>query len=121
MAAESKICLFIGDMPAFCEMVYHPDYDMKSFMELMLARGDGHMIYLFACVSVGDMTGEWNTKPAMRRFIGWKEGVHMGGAVDSQKIFDFDVPVLERGRRLPAGSGHMNDGGVTKRVAVMTV
>ena len=69
----------------------------------MIVRGDNHMIYLFACVSVADMTGEYNSKRLMRGFVGWKEGIHLGGRLEDQKVFDSDVPILQRGKKLPAG------------------
>ena len=116
VASEQKIFLFIADMTAFCETVYGSERDMSGFMELMVARGDNNMIYLFACVSQSDMTGEYNSKRFMRGFVAWKEGVHLGGKLDDQKIFDFDVPVLERGKKLPAGYGHTVIDGVTKRI-----
>ncbi len=116
IASEQKIFLFINDITAFCEAVYKSERDMKGFMEQMIARGDGHMIYLFACVSQTDITGEYNSKRLMRGFIGWKEGLHFGGKLEDQKVFDFDVPVLERGKKLPAGYGHALIGGVTKRI-----
>jgi S-DNA-T family DNA segregation ATPase FtsK/SpoIIIE len=121
LASESKICLFINDFSALCEAIYTSERDMKGFLEQMLTAGAQHMIYLFACVSANDMNDEWNTKPLLRKFIGYKEGLHLGGNTDGQRIFDFDVPVLLRGSRLPAGQGHIVDGGATKRITAMTV
>ena len=116
IASERKIFLFIADMTAFCEAVYESERDMSSFMELMVTRGDNHMIYLFACVSQGDMVGEYNSKRFMRGFVAWKEGLHLGGKLEDQKVFDFDVPVLERGKKLPTGYGHAVIDGITKRI-----
>jgi len=116
IVSEQKIFLFINDMEAFCEAVYESERDMKGFMEQMVTKGDNHMIYLFACISQTDMIGEYNSKRLLRSFIGWKEGVHFGGKLEDQKIFDFDVPVLERGKRLQAGFGHTTNGGVLRRV-----
>lgn len=119
--SEPKIFLFINDMTAFCEKVYDSEKEMKSFMEMMVARGDDHMIYLFGCVSQTDMTGEYNSKRLMRGFIGWKEGIHLGGKLEDQKVFDFDVPVLERGKKLPVGYGHTTINNVTKRIITPVV
>lgn len=116
IASEQKIFIFIHDMSAFCEAVYASERDMKGFMEQMVTRGDKHMIYLFACISAADMTGEYNSKRFMRGFVGWKEGIHLGGRLEDQKIFDFDVPILERGKKLPAGYGHTAADGTTMRV-----
>jgi S-DNA-T family DNA segregation ATPase FtsK/SpoIIIE len=121
VASLPKVFLFINDMTALCEAVYGSEKDMKGFMEQMVTKGDGHLIYLFACVSQGDMTGEYNTKRLMRAFAGWKEGLHLGGKLDDQKLFDFEAPVLERGKKLPPGYGHAVINGVTKRIITPAV
>jgi S-DNA-T family DNA segregation ATPase FtsK/SpoIIIE len=79
------------------------------------------MVYVFACIAPDDFTGEWGTKPVLRKFAGYKEGMHLGGNIDNQRIFDFEIPVLQRGQKLPAGQGHIVDGDVTKRIAAITV
>ena len=121
MASMQRIVLFINDMTAFCEAVYESERDMKGFIEQMVARGDGHMICLFACIAQADMTGEYSSKRFLRGFIGWKDGLHLGGKLEDQKVFDFDVPVLERGKKLPAGYGHAVVDGVTKRIVTPMV
>jgi hypothetical protein len=78
------------------------------------------MFYIFACVSPDDFSGEWGTKPLLRKFTAHKQGLHLGGNLDNQRVFDFEAPVLQRGQKLSAGRGHIIDGGVTKRVAVVT-
>lgn len=121
LAFEQKIFLFIGDMSSFCEAVYTSEREMKGFMEQMATRGDQHMIYLFACISQTDMTGEYNTKRFQRSFIGWKDGVHLGGDVEQQRLFEFDVPVMERRKKLPAGVGHTVISGATRMVVTPKV
>ena len=121
LSSEKKFFLFVNDMSSFCETVYKSERDMKGFLEQMVVRGDGHMIYIFANISTGDMTGEYNSKRLMRSFIAWKEGVHFGGKLEEQKVFDFDVPMLERGKKLPAGYGHAIIDGTTKKIATPIV
>ena len=121
IASDQKIFIFINDMTAFCEAVYESKRDMKGFMEQVITRGDNHMIYMFACVSQNDMVGEYNAKRFMRGFVGWKEGLHFGGKIEDQRVFDFEVPVLERGKKLPAGYGHSVIDGVTKRIVTPIV
>ena len=121
-ASEPKICLFIHDMSAFCEAVYNSEKDMKGYMEkILLPKGKHHMVYLFACISQEDFAGEWGTKQVLRKFAGYKEGLHLGGNVDNQRIFDFEIPVLQRGQKLSPGNGHIIDNGETKRIVVVTL
>ena len=111
----------INDMEAFYEAAYNDEKGIKDFAELMILRGEKHMIYFFACIGVSDLKGEWGSKPLIRRFIEHKQGVHLGGEIDStQHIFTFDdVFGLERGKSLPAGMGHTTINGLTKRLAAV--
>ncbi len=121
LKSEQKIYLFIGDITAFCEAVYSSQRDMKGFMEQMVSRGDQHIVYLFACISQSDMLGELSMRRLMRGFVSWKEGIHLGGDVEHQRLFDFDVPVMERSKKLPSGIGQTIIDGVTKKVVTPEV
>jgi S-DNA-T family DNA segregation ATPase FtsK/SpoIIIE len=103
-------------MTAFCAGIYNSERDMKGFMEQMVARGDSHMIYFFACISPSDISGDFGMKKFFRGYTGWKDGVYLGGRLDEQRIFDFDVPMLERAKKLPAGYGHAIVGGETMAI-----
>jgi S-DNA-T family DNA segregation ATPase FtsK/SpoIIIE len=120
-ASQPKLCLFINDMTAFCDAIYNSERDMKGFAEQVFKHGAEHMIYFFACVTGNDISGPQGLSDIMRRFIGYKEGLHLGGALDSQRIFEFDVPILQRDRRLAVGTGHIIDGGATRQIAVVSV
>jgi S-DNA-T family DNA segregation ATPase FtsK/SpoIIIE len=121
-ASEQKICLFINDHTAFCDAVYNSERDMKGYIEtILLPKGKHHMFHIFSCISPDDFAGEWGSKPLLRKFTAYREGLHLGGSIDSQRVFDFDIPVLQRGVKLAAGQGHIVDGGVTKRIAAITV
>ncbi|MDR1605183.1 MAG: type VII secretion protein EssC [Gracilibacteraceae bacterium] len=121
-ASAPKLCLFVHDMSAFCEAVYTSEKEMKGYFEtILLPKGKYHLFYIFACLSPEDFSGEWGTKPVLRKFAAYKEGLHLGGNIDGQRIFDFEAPVLVRMQKLPPGQGHIIDGGATKRIAVMSV
>jgi S-DNA-T family DNA segregation ATPase FtsK/SpoIIIE len=113
---EQKIFLFIHDMTAFCETVYQSQKDMRGFMELMISHGHGHMIYLFACVTPVDVSGAYGNTRFLRGFTGYRDGIHLGGDVERQRIFLFDLPILERVKKRPAGYGHIISGGITKQI-----
>jgi len=107
LGSRRKLFLFVNDMTAFCEAVYNGGKDMKGFVEQMVQKGDGHMIYVVACVAPGDMTGDHAGRKALRGFASWKTGVHLGGRLDDQRVFDFELPLAERARQLPPGQGHL--------------
>ena len=55
---------------------------------------------------------------AIRRFGGWKAGIHLGGAFDEQGIFEYEVTPSERSRTYPAGAAFTEREG--KAVLFMT-
>ncbi|MDO4799290.1 MAG: type VII secretion protein EssC [Bacillota bacterium] len=116
LAGDRKIFFFVHDMTAFCEAVYNNDRDMKGFVEVMMDKGEGHLVYLIAVVTSADLAGQYGSKKLLRGFIQRKEGIHLGGKVEDQRIFDFDVPILERGKKLASGLGHVASDRGTLRV-----
>ncbi len=119
IASDEKIFIFINDITAFCEMIYSAEKSMNTFVEQMIEKGDKHMIYLFANISTLDMVGDYNTKKTIRRFISYKEGIHLGGKIDDQKVLDLELSISERNKKLPKGYGHISDDGITKKLKVL--
>lgn len=111
--------IFIPDFTFFLELIYNYEKDMKKFMEQTISVGKGYGIYFIATVTNNDMTSDYNSKRVFRSFIGYKEGFHLGGQTDQQRIFDFDIPVFERSKRTGVGVGHIIDEGKTKKVIVL--
>lgn len=113
----SPIFIYIFNFSYLLEMIYTYPKDMKQFLEQAVSVGKGYGVYFVAAISAEDMTGEYNTKRFFRSFISYKDGLHLGGNTDQQRIFDFDIPIFERSKRLPAGSGHrLSDGKTIKMI-----
>jgi len=110
-----RIVVLINDMSAFCEAIYHSDKDMAGFLELALVKGMGHKIYFFAGITTGDYEN-YLTYQAMRSFVSTKEGVHLGGVFDGQSIFEWELKLQDRSRKLAAGMGVTSVGGKTRKV-----
>ena len=115
---QKHIYIFIEDMSFFTEMVYSTKYNMKDFVEKALSVSKGYLVYFISQISNADMTNEYNTKKSFRTFIGFKDGLHIGGNIDQQRIFDFDVPISERNKKLEVGYGYINLGSKTIRITV---
>lgn len=115
---EKHIYIFIEDMSFFTEMVYSTKYNMKDFVEKALSVSKGYLVYFISQISNADMTNEYNTKKSFRTFIGFKDGLHIGGNIDQQRIFEFDVPINERNKKLELGYGYINLGSKTIRIIV---
>ena len=91
MKAFAPIGIFIADLPEFIHAVYHPGDgvgNLSGFFENIFEKGYLHNIYFFACFNQDDaalMTGH----KAYHLFISYKTGVHLGGNLSSQRLFNF--------------------------------
>lgn len=103
---NTPIYFFIKDMGYFLETIYKSKKDMKGFIEQMMISGRNYLIYFIAIVDSSIMSGEFASTRVFRNFISHKEGVYLGGNTDSQRLFEFEVPVSERSKKLDAGNGH---------------
>lgn len=113
--AFSQISIFIDSLGAFCDMVYNSERDMKGFLEQALLKGAGHRIIWYGAVTPEDYSNH-SAKGFMRSFTGYREGIHFGGMIDNQRIFSFDLPYADRGKRMQPGVGLIEKNGVTCKI-----
>jgi len=108
MQRYRKIFLMIGDLVEFARHVEHPAEGvdpMSSFVCNLLDKGANHNVYWFACLNQDDAPEAAGLQP-YDLFIRRKTGIHFGGNVDGQGIFDFEyVKFNERGKKLKPGIG----------------
>lgn len=119
--ATKQIFFFISDMNSFMDSIYNHEKNMKGFFEQALQVGAGLSVYFIGIVSNNDMTGEFSTKRALRSFIGYKNGIYMGSNPDQQRIFDIDMPMSERSKRMEIGCGFLCTDGRSVRVVTPVV
>jgi len=105
MADEKQVVVLFHDFGSFLSTVYSDTRDMYSFLEAMVKSGNGHKFALFAAISRDDSTMH-SGRPLYTGFTSWKEGIHLGGQTDNQRIFDFDMNPSERLKKLSPGCGH---------------
>jgi len=105
MADERQMVILIHDFGAFLSTIYSDTRNMYSFFENMVKLGDNHKVAIFACISRED-SSSYSGRPVYVGFTSWKDGLHLGGQVDNQRIFEFDITPSERLRKLTAGCGH---------------
>ena len=105
LADEKHITIYINDFGSFLTTIYSDARNMYSFYENMVKRGDKHKITQFACITREDSSSH-SGRPAYIGFTSWKDGIHFGGNVDNQRIFDFDMSMSERSKKQSAGYGH---------------
>ena len=76
---------------------------MGALVENLLDKGGNRGIFWFGCIRQEDRNAVLGRK-AYDLFVRQKTGVHFGGRVPEQRIFDFDhVPYAEQSRAEKAG------------------
>lgn len=97
-----RIVFLINDMRAFMEAVYSPHLQMNEFMEVALQKGRQHKIQFFAAITPDDYADAVRYA-AMRTYVGYSRGIHLGGMFDQQSILHFPLSAADNIRKLPPG------------------
>lgn len=112
MSRETPVFLFLADMGEFLNMIYQPDKgtgNMSGFAENILEKGSLHNIYFIACLKAEDES-TLNVWKAYRLFTGYKQGMHLGGSLTAQKIFNFqNIPYAQQTKTMKRGTGYVPD------------
>lgn len=113
MAKEKPIFIFIDNLMDLINMVYKPALGvgaMSGFFENITEKGKLHNIYLIAGLRVEDellLTGY----KGFKLFITDKSGIHLGGNLAGQKLFNFqNIPYSEASKSLKKGMAHISVG-----------
>lgn len=91
MSVKEPMFIFISDITKFIDCVYHPEgniTNMSGYFENIIEKGSLHNIYFFACINTDNLASAAGSN-LYRLFTGYKTGVHLGGNVASQRIFNF--------------------------------
>ena len=111
MMEEKPIFIFIADMNDFMTMVYKKEAgigDVSGFLENIMEKGAMHNIFFFACLRVEDDMG-LRGYSAYNHFCSYRKGVHLGGNLIGQRIFNFqNIPFNQMNNPLKKGFGHMS-------------
>ena len=103
LSGYDRIVLIINSAPEFMEAVYDTENDMSEFLEIVFDKGAEHKLHFIMGVSPREYNECYQYK-AFRMACEMKKGLHLGGEVSEQGIFDLDIPVNDRDRKTPAGS-----------------
>ncbi len=114
---HDRIAIIVNSAVDFMEAVYNEQMDMSEFLETVFEKGLEHKIHFFMGTSFREYD-ECNRYDAFRTACELKTGLHLGGELAEQRIFDFDMSVGEYNKKSPAGSALTVDGGQT--VEIMT-
>lgn len=106
LSQERPIFIFISEFAWFIRMVYGSEYDMRGFLENIVEKGRLHNIYFIACMKLEEEL-DISHQELYRLFVGHKTGIHFGGNVGENRIYNYDaVPYQEQSEILKPGIGY---------------
>lgn len=108
MQKFTRIFIFINDIAKFVQSVYKPEEgvgQMSGFLENIIEKGALHNIYFVGCMNPDTASAMAGYK-IYEKFIGYKKGVHLGGNISGQRIFNFsNIPFAELSKTYKRGIG----------------
>lgn len=105
---QKQIFIFIADIVSFVKNVYKPlenGTTMYGYIENIISKGALHNFHFIGCVNL-DKVSDILGMPVYEDFVSYKMGVHLGGNLDSQRIFSFgNIPYMEQTKSMKIGTG----------------
>ena len=106
LSQEKPMFIFISDFAWFVELVYESEYDMRGFLENIIEKGRLHNIYFIVSMKLEEEM-DISHQELYRLFVGHKTGIHFGGNVGENRIYNYDaVPYQEQSEILKPGIGY---------------
>lgn len=106
MSEERPVFIFISDFVWFIEMLYETEYDMRGFLENIIEKGRMHNIYFITMIKL-DAIDDVSHRDLFSYFVSHKTGVHFGGNVEANRIFNYDaINYQEQAEVLKPGIGY---------------
>lgn len=108
MSQEKPWFIFIADLPAYTAQMHGPQGirdNACGAMANLFDKGYLHNIFFFACMNQDQRT-EIMGKDVYEKFVREKAGIHLGGNVAAQRLFEFTgMPYAEQSAVEKAGIG----------------
>ena len=108
MQDEEKVFLFVADLTEFIKHVYSPSEGiqaMSGFLENITDKGYLHNVFWISAYNQ-DTYLEVVGKKVYENMIRAKCGIHLGGNVSAQRIFEFSyIPYMQQNKSQKAGIG----------------
>lgn len=105
---EEPLFIFVADLTEWIKHVYHPEegvMEMSGFMQNITDKGYLHHVFWIAACNQ-DSYGEVVGKKIYDNMIRMKRGIHLGGNVSAQRIFEFSyIPYMQQSKSQKAGIG----------------
>ncbi|MGN0690753.1 MAG: type VII secretion protein EssC [Oscillospiraceae bacterium] len=93
---HEKIFIIIDSMSELIDMIYDASNteDMHTITETYFKNGLGMGIYFIAGFD-GAVYGQNYFRTACKNFVEYRQGIHLGGRYDKQKLFDVAMPLSQ--------------------------
>ena len=112
MREYQQIFVLIADMQDFINACANPGAgktSMTAQVDTIISKGAMHQVYFFGVVGTQDLAAV-SLQQIYRSFTKSKQGVHLGGELNSQKMLSYrNVPFAEQTRSLKPGVGYVPD------------
>lgn len=112
MACYQQIFVLLADIYDFIKACANPGggkSPMTAHVDNIFAKGAGHQVYFAGAVDTQDLA-EVSLLPVYRNFIKNKQGVHLGGELNNQRMLSYrNIPFAEQTRILKPGLGYASD------------
>lgn len=109
MCEEEAIYFFISDFEWFVNLIYNAEVNMHGFLENIMEKGSLLNIYFVTAISLENIP-MIDYQKISELFINYKTGIHFGGNVGDNRIFNFDaVPYKDQTVLYKAGVGMVSN------------
>lgn len=127
MQEEQKVFIFVADLTEFIKHVYKPSEgvpDISGFLQNITDKGYLHNVFWISAFNQDSYT-EVIGKKVYENMVRSKAGIHLGGNVSAQRIFEFSyVPYMQQNKSQKAGIGMLpsnNEEEQTQKVVIPMV
>lgn len=108
ISEEEPYYIIIADLVRFINDIYHPNdssLHMEAYLENITEKGFLHNFFFFGAINPDEVVKISGCK-IYANMTSYKTGVHFGGFINSQRLFDFrNIPFVEQSKPMKAGLG----------------
>ena len=101
------IFMMVEDLPWLINILKGDGHGISGFLENLVRRGEGHLVYMFACLSLEDKAKIAGYTLA-EAFTGAGEGIHFGGNTSQNTYMNFSyIPFSDQNKAEKPGIGQI--------------
>lgn len=116
------VFIIIDSFNSFLDLIYDTSNaeNMYSITETLFKQGEGHNVYFFAGFDGGSFSGSFY-KQACKLFTSYKCGIALGGRLDSQNLFEFQLSMSTKMKTTNPNIGYIVDKSSCRRIHLPTM